>query len=227
MAKPQNRAVLQHQSRDLMAIFWGLAAWCTISLACTVFLIFSGTATAQSHSQSNLIASVADLTPNQGVIDQRPKGRETGLPLPRYVSFRNAKTNMRVGPGIQFELRAVYNRQWMPMQVVAESGHWREVQDWEGTRGWVHKDLLSSRRTARVSEHLVDLSRQPLADAPLVARLSRGVIAGLKSCQGNWCFLEVDEVKGWTPRQQLYGTFTHEDFGTTTSKNPLRFIGFP
>ena len=132
MAKPQNRAVLQHQSRDLMAIFWGLAAWCTISLACTVFLIFSGTATAQSHSQSNLIASLADLTPNQGVIDQRPKGRETGLPLPRYVSFRNVKTNMRVGPGIQFELRAVYNRQWMPMQVVAESGHWREVQDWEG-----------------------------------------------------------------------------------------------
>ena len=59
------------------------------------------------------------------------KQAASGLPLPRFVSLRSDKVNMRTGPGFRYPIDWVYKRLNMPMEVVAEFGTWRKVRDFQ------------------------------------------------------------------------------------------------
>ncbi|MBB3066606.1 MULTISPECIES: SH3 domain-containing protein [Limibacillus] len=140
---------------------------------------------------------------------ERP-GR-TGLPLPRFASFRSDEVNLRTGPGVRYPIEWVYRRQGLPVEIVDEFETWRRVRDWEGTLGWVHQSMLSGRRTLRVQGDQVALRREPSESAALVAWLEGGVIGELKGCDGGWCRAEVAGYDGWLMRSDFYGTLPRED----------------
>ena len=75
----------------------------------------------------------------------------SGLPLPRFVSLRANEVNLRSVPGIRFPIDWVYRRSGLPVEVIDEFDTWRQVRDWEGTTGWVHKSMVQGRRTVRVT----------------------------------------------------------------------------
>ena len=56
-------------------------------------------------------------------------GPETNLPLPRYVSLHADEVNARRGPALSQRIDWVFQRQGMPLQIIAEYGHWRRVID--------------------------------------------------------------------------------------------------
>ena len=72
------------------------------------------------------------------------------LPLPRYVSLRSNSVNLHVGPGKNYPVEWRYVLQNLPVEIIAEFDTWRQIRDWQGTQGWVHKSLLSGRRTVWV-----------------------------------------------------------------------------
>ena len=47
------------------------------------------------------------------------------------------------------DVRWVYTRAGMPVEITAEFENWRRIRDWEGAEGWVYHSLLSGKRTAR------------------------------------------------------------------------------
>ncbi|HEY9567148.1 MAG TPA: SH3 domain-containing protein, partial [Thalassobaculum sp.] len=55
-----------------------------------------------------------------------PVGNETGLPIPRYVTLRASEVNVRAGPGVRYPIEWVYQRQNLPVEVVAEFDTWRK-----------------------------------------------------------------------------------------------------
>ncbi|MDP7625068.1 MAG: SH3 domain-containing protein, partial [Rhodospirillales bacterium] len=69
----------------------------------------------------------------------------TGKPLPRFVSLRADEVNLRTGPGVRYPVDWVYQRKNLPVEVIAEFGTWRKVRDVQGSQGWIHQSLLSSR----------------------------------------------------------------------------------
>lgn len=140
---------------------------------------------------------------------ERP-GR-TGLPLPRFASFRSDEVNLRAGPGVRYPIEWVYRRQGLPVEIVDEFETWRRVRDWEGTLGWVHQSMLSGRRTLRVQDEKVALRREPSEGAALVAWLEGGVIGEIKGCEGGWCKAEIAGYQGWLMRSDFYGTLPRED----------------
>ena len=71
---------------------------------------------------------------------------DSGLPVPRFVTLRADKVNVRAGPGARYPVEWVFERKGMPVEIVAEFDTWRKVRDIQGTEGWVHQNLLSSRR---------------------------------------------------------------------------------
>ncbi len=140
-------------------------------------------------------------------------GAETsGLPLPRFASLRSGEVNVRTGPGVQYPVDWVFQRQGMPVEIIAEYRTWRKIRDWQGTQGWVHQSLLAGKRTAIVIGGMRALLAKPEADAKPVARLEAGVIANLLSCpeQSAWCRLEVDGFDGWLRRVDFWGTLKDE-----------------
>jgi len=136
---------------------------------------------------------------------QNTMGSETGLPLPRFISLKAGEANLRAGPGQKYPIRWIYKRRHLPVRVHDEHGHWRAVTDPWGGEGWLHKSLLSGRRTVMVMKELSPLHREPRADSAIVLYAQRRVIGTLERCEGIWCRLIVDGRAGWMLAERLYG----------------------
>lgn len=136
----------------------------------------------------------------------------SGLPLPRFVSLRSEEVNLRAGPGVQYPVDWVYNRQNLPVQILAEYDTWRKVSDWQGTQGWVHQSMLTGRRTVMVTGGKRVLRRKPHAKSAAVADVEEGVIGSLLSCPegASWCKVDIDGYVGWMRHVDFWGTFPNE-----------------
>jgi SH3-like domain-containing protein len=134
----------------------------------------------------------------------------SGLPVPRFVSLRSDKVNVRSGPGARYPVEWVFERRGMPVEVVSEYELWRKVRDVQGTEGWVHQNLLSSRRGIIVTGKLRALKADARDDAALVARVEPDVVGQLLQCKGGWCRVDVDGYRGWLKRGEIWGVFPTE-----------------
>jgi SH3-like domain-containing protein len=141
-------------------------------------------------------------------------GSVSGLPLPRFVSLKADRVNVRSGPNKDQDVRWVYTRAGMPVEITAEFENWRRIRDWEGAEGWVYHSLLSGKRTAvvvpRLNETLVPLYESADVKSAVVARLQSGVLGVLKSCSGTWCEFEGKNFEGWIHQDRLWGAYPNE-----------------
>jgi len=140
------------------------------------------------------------------------RGPVTNLPIPRFVSLKTSEGNARRGPSLTHRIDWVFTRRGMPLEVVGEFGHWREVRDADGMGGWVHYTLLSGARTGLVEEDLAPIYARADTGAPVNARLEAGVIVSLESCAVDWCRVRVEGLKGWMDKSALWGVLPDEVF---------------
>ena len=158
-----------------------------------------------------LVATLAALTAVPALAD-------SGLPIPRFVSVNTNQANVRTGPGQQYPIEWVFVRRGMPVEVVAEFDVWRKVRDWEGAVGWIHRRLLSGRRTlVVVGEEPQHLMSEPRDGAPIVARVEPGVVGRMLACPddaegapGDRCYSEIGGFRGWLPRTAFWGVYPDE-----------------
>jgi SH3-like domain-containing protein len=141
-------------------------------------------------------------------------GTVSGLPVPRFVSLKADRINVRSGPNKDQDVRWVYTRAGMPVEITAEFENWRRVRDWEGAEGWVYHSLLSGKRTAIVvptlKDDLVPLYESPDLESAVVAKLQAGVLGSLKSCTGTWCEFAGKNFDGYIRQDRLWGAYPNE-----------------
>lgn len=138
------------------------------------------------------------------------RGPVTNLPIPRFVSLKADEGNARRGPSLSHRIDWVFTRRNMPLEITAEYGHWRRVQDRDGQGGWVHYSLLSGVRHVIVETDLTPLRVKPDAESPVNAYAEAGVIARLGKCSLDWCLVEADKSKGWVEKRTLWGVKPEE-----------------
>jgi SH3-like domain-containing protein len=141
-------------------------------------------------------------------------GPVTGLPVPRFVSLKSDRVNVRGGPQKEQDVRWVYTRAAMPVEITAEYENWRRIRDWEGAEGWVYHSLLSGKRTAvivpKVKDELVPLFENADGESNVSAKLQSGVLATLRSCSGNWCRITGKGFDGYIRQERLWGAYPNE-----------------
>jgi len=141
-------------------------------------------------------------------------GPVSGLPLPRFVSLKSDRVNVRSGPNKDHDVAWVFTHGGLPVEITAEFENWRRVRDWEGAEGWVYHSLLSGRRTALVSlkapDELASLHEQANSQSPLSARLQTGVQAEVRECSGTWCRISGKDFEGWIEQSRLFGVYPGE-----------------
>jgi SH3-like domain-containing protein len=143
-------------------------------------------------------------------------GQVSGLPIPRYVSLKSDRVNLREGPSKEHRTSWVFQRAGMPVEITAEFEIWRRVRDSDGAEGWVLHSLLSGRRTALIMPwsknraEQVQLLERADERASIVAKLQPGVIASVKSCTGNWCRVVVESIDGFIRQDRLWGVYPNE-----------------
>nr|WP_170478257.1 SH3 domain-containing protein [Ruegeria arenilitoris] len=136
---------------------------------------------------------------------QDRRGQVTNLPLPRYVSMKAAEGNVRRGPSLTHRIDWVFKRRGMPLQITAEYGNWRKVQDRDGAGGWVHYALLSGVRTVLIEPDLLPIYATPDPNSQVNAHFESGVVARLGSCTIDWCRISAGGYRGWTLKANLWG----------------------
>ena len=141
-----------------------------------------------------LVAAVMAFVLGFGPALASERGKVTNLPLPRFVSMKAAEGNVRRGPSLTHRIDWVFQRRDMPLQVTAEHGHWRRVEDRDGVGGWVHYSLLSGTRTVLVEKDMLQLHARPSVQAPINAALELGVVARVAKCGADWCLLRGHPV---------------------------------
>jgi SH3-like domain-containing protein len=164
-------------------------------------------------------------------------GSASGLPVPRFVSLKSDRVNVRSGPNKDQDVRWVYTRAGMPVEVTAEFENWRRIRDWEGAEGWVYHSLpefenwrrirdwegaegwvyhslLSGRRSAVVvptlKDDLVPLYESADGESGVVAKLQSGVLGQLKTCNGLWCEFRGTNFNGWIKQERVWGAYPNE-----------------
>jgi SH3-like domain-containing protein len=141
-------------------------------------------------------------------------GSSSGLPVPRFVSLKPDKVNVRAGPTRTHDVTWQFTRSGLPVEITAESDNWRRIRDWEGSEGWVYHSLLSGRRTAMVISkakgELVPLFGASDDQGQVVARLQSGVAAMVRRCTGKWCHIAGAGFDGWIAQERLWGVYPNE-----------------
>jgi len=137
--------------------------------------------------------------------DAAERGPVTNLPIPRFVSLKAGEGNVRRGPSLTHRIDWVFKRRDMPLQITAEHGHWRRVEDRDGAGGWMHYALVSGTRTVLVEKDMLTVHSRPDAAAPTVAAFELGVIARLDDCVPDWCRISAGGYRGWAPKEALWG----------------------
>jgi SH3-like domain-containing protein len=134
----------------------------------------------------------------------------SGLPIPRFVSLKSEEVNARVGPGKRYPIDWVYNRKDLPVEIVEEFGHWRRIRDHSGDGGWVHKNLLGSKRTAIFTDVRRSLYLARDTKSAHTAEVDPQVPMTLVNCDTTWCQMEIREIKGWVERSSIWGLYETE-----------------
>lgn len=140
-------------------------------------------------------------------------GSASGLPVPRYVSLKSDRVNLREGPATDHRTSWVFQRAGLPVEITGEFEVWRRIRDSEGAEGWVRHSLLSGRRTGLVAPWRKDETLPLYAragESGLVARLQPGVIANIKRCDGQWCRVFGEGFDGYIEQRDLWGVYPNE-----------------
>jgi SH3-like domain-containing protein len=147
----------------------------------------------------------------------------SGLPIPRYVSLKSDRVNVRKGPGTEFPVAWEFQQAGLPVEIIKEYENWRQVRDSEGSEGWVLHSLLSGRRTVLIEPWeaqkaaasgsqppTASIYDEPSAASAVVAYVEAGALASVFSCDRSWCEISIADRRGFIEQAKLWGVYRDE-----------------
>ena len=138
----------------------------------------------------------------------------SGLPIPRFVTLKAEKVNVRKGPSSDHPVAWVFQSKGLPVEIVAEFETWRRIRDSEGAEGWILQNMLSGKRNVVIAPWRKDqftvLQESASIKSGVVANLSAGAMGEVKSCDGNWCDVSVGGYSGYVEQSMLWGAYPGE-----------------
>src|SRR5450631_2790067 len=140
------------------------------------------------------IAAPLALALAAGAVRAGNDSTASSLPVPRFVSLKTDRVNVRGGPDKDHDVAWIYTKVGLPVEITAEFENWRRVRDSDGTEGWVYHSLLSGKRTGMVlaknPDDLVPVYEKSDVESAVVAKLQRGVVGTVKRCTDGWCAIK-------------------------------------
>ncbi len=138
----------------------------------------------------------------------------SGLAIPRFVSLKAEKVNVRRGPSSDHPVAWVFQRKGLPVEIVAEFENWRRVRDSDGEEGWILQSMLAGKRTAVVApwrgKQMTLLHSAANKTSSVAANLSSGAMSEVAGCDGNWCEINASGYDGYVEQSMLWGVYPGE-----------------
>ena len=136
----------------------------------------------------------------------------SGYPLPRFMTLDDDITNMRTGPGLEYPIDWIYQKQAYPLKVIAEYGNWFKIIDVDGSTGWISRALLSLNRRAIIINGSQNLVKSPDETTKVTLTAEQDVLGRVLQCRNNWCEMEIGGFIGWIKSENIWGALDEEIF---------------
>jgi len=122
-----------------------------------------------------------------------------------YLTLRNDKVNLRQGPSLNYPIKLVYNKKFLPILIKDKLGNFRKVLDHENNSGWIHISQLSKKKAAlSILDELIVFQKPSIYSKPLV-KLEIGRLCLVKKCKNDWCKIKTGGYSGWVEKENLRG----------------------
>ena len=122
-----------------------------------------------------------------------------------YLTLRNEKVNLRQGPSLNYPIKLVYKKKFLPVLVLESSYNFRKILDNENNSGWIHISQLSKKKAALNNEESSVIFKKPSKYSKPVAVAEKGRLFLVKKCKNGWCKIKVDKFNGWVKKESLWG----------------------
>lgn len=180
-----------------------------------VYILASSGSINTAENQSVVAAANAGTQKKSGKSDQpKRESGPSGLQVPRFVSLKRSKVNVRRGPSSEHKLAWVFHLKGLPVEIVAEFENWRRVRDSDGQEGWIYHSLLAGKRTVTIAPWrkgaAVPLLHSPEQSGGIIANVNAGAVGNVEQCTGNWCQVKLGGFTGWITQSMLWGVYPDE-----------------
>ena len=124
-----------------------------------------------------------------------------------FASLRSNETNIRSGPGSNYPIKFTFKLRNLPVRIVSEYDNWCEIEDYEGSRGWVAQNLITKKRHLMTfsKKNVIDIYAKKNETSKIIFHLENYVIGEYLKCEDTWCSLKINDKKGWVLASDLYG----------------------
>jgi SH3-like domain-containing protein len=158
--------------------------------------------------------TASDPTVTASISSEKAGPGPSGLPVPRFVSLKAEKVNVRRGPSSDHPVAWVFQRKGLPVEIVAEFENWRRIRDSEGEEGWILQSMLAGKRTAVVApwrgQQMTQLHSAPNRASSVQAQLAAGAMGDVANCDGKWCEISAGGYEGYVQQEMLWGVYPGE-----------------
>lgn len=124
-----------------------------------------------------------------------------------FASLRASETNIRSGPGSNYPVKYSFKIKNLPIKVISEYDNWCEVEDYEGSRGWVAQNLITKKRHLMTysKNKIIEMRATKNINSKIIYHLENYVIGEYLKCENSWCAIKINNRKGWIEIADLFG----------------------
>ncbi len=128
----------------------------------------------------------------------------SSLASEEYLTLRNDKVNLRLGPSFDYPIKIIYKKKYLPVLIKDKSENFRKIQDHENNSGWIHISQLSKKKAGITTEDTVLYKNPTIYSRPL-ANIKSGRLLIISKCKKSWCKIKSEKFSGWVKEKSIWG----------------------
>ena len=121
-----------------------------------------------------------------------------------YLMIKNSKVNVRMGPGLDYPIKFIYKKKYLPVKVIDKKENFRKVIDHKKNSGWIHISQLKKINSIIVLSNRI-LFKKPTLNSKPIANIESGRLFVLKKCKKDWCEVSSLNYTGWINMDNVWG----------------------
>ena len=121
-----------------------------------------------------------------------------------YLMLKNSKVNVRMGPGLDYPVKFIYKKKYLPVKIIDKKENFRKVIDHKKNSGWIHISQLKKVNSVIVLSNRI-LFKKPSFNSRPIANIDSGRLLVLKKCKKDWCEVSSQNYKGWINMDNVWG----------------------
>tara|TARA_Y100000590_G_scaffold419659_1_gene521584 strand:- start:70 stop:513 length:444 start_codon:yes stop_codon:yes gene_type:complete len=122
-----------------------------------------------------------------------------------FLMLKNSKVNVRYGPSLDYPIKFVYKKKFLPIKVIDKKENFRRIIDHKKNSGWIHIALLKKSNSLIVLEDKIIFKRNTNFSKPIV-KIEKGRLVFIEKCISDWCKIKTDKYNGWINIDNVWGT---------------------